>query len=435
MKRAETRWIVGPGLLMEAGFLLLAGLRQPSTQWPLLLFTYVTLFLLMWGVFVRARNMASPLNRRQQILIGGFALLFRLTLLVSPPTLSDDIYRYGWEGRVQRAGFSPYNDAPSSPNLASLRGTTYERINHKDIPTIYPPLTQIVFRLGSYLGDGLSHRVSFQAAEVLSQKCIFLLFDVLSLAMVWLLLKQRGLLGGRIVLYAWNPLIILEFAGSGHNDSLGIFFLLAGLWLWSDKKKWSALWGSASFAMSFLAKYLSVLWMPYMVWKRRWKELVLFGALAGLGLIPFCACWLMTHGAKHYLSNWQFNGSVYSLLQAVAGPELAKRIVGVALVGLSVWVGKKEEDIFRVSYVLVAASLLLAPTVHPWYFTWLVPFLCVYPNVAFLVWNGTIVLSYTVWRRYALYHVWDLHPAVQCLEYIPVYALWVYEYRRHHSRV
>ena len=79
-------------------------------------------------------------------LILGAALVFRLTLWWSPATLSDDIFRYVWDGRVQLADINPYLYAPSAPEVEHLRDALYHSINHAAIPTIYPPLAQLFFR-------------------------------------------------------------------------------------------------------------------------------------------------------------------------------------------------------------------------------------------------------------------------------------------------
>ncbi|HNC73376.1 MAG TPA: hypothetical protein PK362_00620, partial [Elusimicrobiota bacterium] len=97
------------------------------------------------------------LKRPQSLgLILAAGVLFRLTAFLSPPSLSDDIYRYLWDGRVQAAGHNPYRFAPDAPELASLRNAEHTGINHKSVPTIYPPLAQAVFRLAVALSPTLA---------------------------------------------------------------------------------------------------------------------------------------------------------------------------------------------------------------------------------------------------------------------------------------
>lgn len=404
--------IVLIGCLIEVGFLALARLGDLRTHIPLLLGIYGMLFVLMLGAYY-SKNCSLPL-------LVFFAIFFRLTLLSTTPSLSDDIYRYDWEGRVQRAGMNPYRYAPSSPELTSLRDTVYDQMNHKDIPAIYPPLAQLAFRIVTYAGG------------IRAQKYLFFFFDLLTIGLLALWLRHRGVPKHRLLLYAWNPLVILEFAGSGHNDSLAIFLLVGGLYLWDRHQPITS---SLVLAGSFLAKYTSVLLVPFFLWKKRWTELVLWLVIVGVGMSPFWAGGHMMQGARHYAENWQFNGSLFTLLQTLLGrADQAKHIVVAVIGGLALYVGKKETDLTHAAYLLMAASLLLAPTLHPWYFCWIVPFLCFYPNPAFLTWNATVILSYTVQTRYLTGLGWTLSPWIPWLEYAPVYGFLIYTLTHPHAK-
>jgi hypothetical protein len=235
-----------------------------------------------------------------------------------------------------------------------------------------------------------------------------------------------------VLLYAWNPLVILEFSGSGHNDSLGIVLLVASVLAW---RKGRNLWAAGGLAASFLAKYFSILLLPFFLWKRKWREWVSWVLIAASGMSLFAFRGHLFHGVTQYAKLWQFNGSLYPLLRwMVGGDDRAKWLVA-AMLGLSaIMAGKRERDLSRLTLTLVASALCLAPTAYTWYFIWAVPFLCLDPCLPMLVWNVTITLSYTVWYRYARYGTWDLHPVVWWGEYVPVYGLWIYERFRPHSR-
>lgn len=391
------------GFLLEAGYLLLALQNKGVFQVDVFLLLYAALFGGM--IFAWKKMRFSPL------LVIGFAVLFRLTLLPIVPSLSDDIYRYGWEGRIQRHGFSPSQHAPESPALAPLRDAAYERINHKAIPTVYPAMSQWVFRTGTHLTDllrgaGPSHWLSRDAwviwTHVLGQKILFVLFDLLTIWAVWRILKLRGMEDRHLLLYAWNPLVIIEIAGSGHLDSLGISLLMLGILAWLKRKP---VWAVTAIIAGFLSKF------------------------AGLLLFP----WSL--GAKEFLRHWEFNGSLYSLSYVLTGHSgLAARGV-VAVIGLSAaaWILSRKMPLDKTVFALLAATLLLSPVVHPWYVLWLVPFLCLFQNPAFLTWNATVVLSYTVLTRYRLSGIWELSPIIQGLEYVPVYAGLAWEMRRRAS--
>jgi hypothetical protein len=149
---------------------------------------------------------ARSRSRAALVVILLAAVVFRATLLDLPPTLSDDFHRYQWEGRIQLEGHNPYLTVPADPELEALRPAVYDRLPGKDVPTPYAPLTELFFWLAAYL-DG-------QAAF----KLLSVAFDLGTLLLLVGLLHLRGLPAARALLYGWCPLVVLEFAGSGHND-------------------------------------------------------------------------------------------------------------------------------------------------------------------------------------------------------------------------
>src|SRR5215467_11458449 len=150
----------------------------------------------------------------------GFAVLFRCIVLFSPLLLSSDLYRYVCDGRVQRAGINPYRYAPEDDALVPLRDTTiYPRINRPELHTIYPPAAQMLFALiTTVVPDSVS-----------GMKAVMVLFDLATLGVLMRLLKRHGSDPERLALYAWSPLVVFEFAGSGHVDALMLPFLLLAL--------------------------------------------------------------------------------------------------------------------------------------------------------------------------------------------------------------
>jgi hypothetical protein len=410
------------GIGMEVGFLIFALVGDWAGRISLFLILYGILFLLMLAAW-KSESLSLPT-------ILGFSILFRLTLVPTIPILSDDIYRYGWEGRVQRAGFNPYHLPPSAPQLLALRNESYPLINHKDIAAIYPPLTLMMNRTGTYLADRIKKLgVLALRADVVSQKVMVFVFDMGTIVLLMALLRQRHVPPARLLLYAWNPLVVLEFAGSGHNDSLAVFCLLGAIWFWELGQSWKA---TTALLASFFAKYAAILLVPFWVRKRRWGEVVFFGVMATAGLYEVCRCWLMTLGTHHYAVHWQFNGSLFPLLQKLMGGKesLTRWAVALILAIFSAAIGYRQKDIARAAFGVLAAALLLAPTVYPWYLIWIIPLLCLFPHPAFLLWNATVVLSYTVLPRYAVSQIWDLHPAAQVVEYAPVYASLVWNYAK-----
>ena len=166
---------------------------------------------------VAARLLVKAKAARSTLLIViVFSALFRLSLLFFPPYLSDDIYRYVWDGRVQAAGINPYRYIPADAALEQLRDQEiYPRINRRDYArTIYPPMSEAVF----FLTTRISETVTWMKATMV-------LFEALAVWALAQLLTSFGLPRQRILLYAWHPLVVWEFAGSGHADSIAIAFI------------------------------------------------------------------------------------------------------------------------------------------------------------------------------------------------------------------
>ena len=160
----------------------------------------------------------SAKSRTAFWIILAAAVLFRLTLYSLTPSLSTDIQRYRWDGRVQNEGWNPYALAPNDPRLGYLRDPGYAVMPGPEIPSMYPPLSQLVFRAGArFLPGTVAFKLPFVLAELL----------VLAMLAKWLQSYPDG--NFRLAIYAWNPLVIVEFAASGHNDALTIAAMVAAL--------------------------------------------------------------------------------------------------------------------------------------------------------------------------------------------------------------
>jgi hypothetical protein len=253
--------MIAAACLMEGLWLLSLRLRPWAHDVPLFLLLFGAIFCLYIWAILRLRR--GPVSLGLVLVAAG---IFRLTVFFSPPSLSDDLFRYLWDGRVQAAGINPYRYAPDHPALAFLRDAHHAAINHKSIPTLYPPLAQKVFRAAVAVSPTPT-----------AQRATFLFFDLALMGLLPFYLRRRGLPPERAMIYAWNPLVIVEFASSGHLDSLGMFFLLAGLWAWdSDRPLWAgALWG-----LSFLGKLASLLLVPWLILRPKGRRaLLVFGGV------------------------------------------------------------------------------------------------------------------------------------------------------------
>ena len=418
------------GAGIEAGFLYLVWIGDLRNQVPLFwsgVFPVFLLYLLAAALVLRV-----PGRPVRPILL--CALVFRLTFWWSPPTLSDDIHRYIWDGRVQLAGVNPYRYPPEAGELAHLRDALYAGINHKQIPTVYPPLAQFFFRAVCALRPD----PGLMKFDLLL--CEFGLVLVLVGA-----LRQRGQDPGRVLLYAWNPLPVVEVAGSGHVDALGVLLLLLALYLLAGKRRTLA---SAALAGAFLSKLVPALLLPIFwvrmapareqnFWKR-WLDvrprlpLLWFPLLAGLGFWVFGDAGLRIFaGLRTYLLHWRFNDAAFSLLHLFwsplhehGDPQLWARWTSVALLLLiALWAARRGTDPYRAAFWALGAQVLLSPTLHPWYLLWVLPFLPFFAAPAWMLLSGLAFLAYEVLIEYSKTGIWTEQTWVKWAEFGPFYAL------------
>lgn len=316
------------------------------------------------------------------------SIIFRISLLPSEPTvLSKDMYRYIWDGRVQQNGINPYQYPPGADELEKMRDDRiFPNINRKDYPTLYPAGAQVFFRIfHALVGD-----------SVTGFKAIMVLFDTLTVLVLIALLQNHGLNLARIIIYAWNPLVIFEIA----------------LALTAAVKMYPALLLSA-----FLNR------------GGRIKGLITFFLTILLLYLPFIGAGNKISGfLPVYLKDpyESFNlGLKYLLMHLIPGLEYYRLslvfITVLAMAGLVVFLKNKEDsEVFWYAYFLTGLLLILMPaSLHPWYVILIIPFLTIYPNAAWLIFTCTVTLSYLKYTSpRGIMPTWIL-----LVEYLPLFAL------------
>jgi alpha-1,6-mannosyltransferase len=346
------------------------------------------------------------------------AVLFRLTLYSLTPSLSTDIQRYRWDGRVQNEGWNPYALAPDDPRLAYLRDPGWAVMPGPEIPSMYPPLSQLVFRAGArFLPGTVAFKLPFVLAELL----------VLAILAKWLRSYSDG--NYRLAIYAWNPLVIVEFAASGHNDALAIAAMIAALAITKKRPGASAI----TLTAGSLAKLFPITLLPLALrlcsWPRKlrgWLAVGSAGLLAGACVWPYrSALTQFPHIFVRYQAIWQdYNPSLYAVLLWFSGhAELAAGIGEGVVLGLAIWAAARNIEPLRAAYLIVGAILMLAPNTYSWYFTWIVPLLCFFPNPAWMLLTILQFLSYKVLIEYQINGIWHFDTYFQWLTYAPFYAL------------
>jgi alpha-1,6-mannosyltransferase len=350
------------------------------------------------------------LGKAAMIVIVSSTVVFRLVLLPSTSSLSDDVYRYQWDGRVQRAHLNPYVAIPSSPQLARLLNPDNPEPPGVDTPTIYPPLSEFAYRM---------------IETVPGYKRASTMLDLACVGMLLLLLGAMKRPLHRVLTYAWNPAVLISFAMSGHFDPLAIVMFLAALFfLVTDRPGLSIV----ALAMSFLSKFFPILLLPAFLKRVRMAYAGIFVILVFTFYLPFLGAGVhLLDGARNYGRDWSNNASFFELLHFVARSRARAELVAGLLVLYAIgYLHKKRAGLLWSSLVLTGGVLLVSPTAYPWYFTWSIPFLCFYPSGAWLLMSVTSILGYTPPIADGAGEPFTNSLLMLSLEYGPVYLWLVY---------
>jgi hypothetical protein len=262
------------------------------------------------------------------------------------------------------------------------------------------------------------------------QKLLFTIFDMVALAALLLLLRARRMNLNLAVVWAWSPLVIIEFSHSGHVDSLGIAGFLLALLLLEKRRTAGAF---VALACSFLSKYLAALLLPFFAMRRvYWKYLALLVVVVVIGYLPFAGAGdMLLSSLRAYGRNWHFNSFVFDLLRMVIpNPDVIRIAIVTVLGAVALWQARRQQDVARYAYIVIGAVLLLSPTVYPWYVTWIVPFIALFRSRAWLVFTGLVIASYWVWVPFKAGGEWAPPLWVLLVEYLPFYALLAVELLR-----
>jgi hypothetical protein len=331
----------------------------------------------IWATFACDRLEA----RTALVIIALVAIIMRLPQLGIEPYLSDDIYRYVWDGRVQAAGINPYRYVPAAPELAALRDAAiFPKINRADYaPTIYPPAAQIFFFAVTRLGE-----------SVLVMKLAMVVCEALAIGATLIILSRLGLPATRITAFAWHPLPVWEIAGSGHIDALMVALLMAAVVLFLNKRTLAA---GVMATVAALVKPTALLALP--VFWRPWR-LALPAVVIATGVLlylPYLSVgWKVLGFLPGYVAEEGLNRGLgfrlVMILERVAGEIPGSGLVYASLFGIVMLVLA-----FRVSFrqdrspdasigalaILITVFLVLLTPHYPWYYLALIPFVAIYP--------------------------------------------------------
>jgi alpha-1,6-mannosyltransferase len=353
---------------------------------------------------------ATPRFNRQVVVIGlVLAAVWHVEFLRVPAGADDDIHRYVWDGRVQRLGYNPYIVVPNDPALATLHTPETRTLNNPDLPSPYPPGAELFFRAVTAIHESvLALKVAFVVCDL---AIVLVLFDVLHSS-------QQG--AHWILAYAWNPLLAIEVAGSGHIDIVGVLLLLVSVAALG--RRWRTL-AALAFGLAIAVKFLPVVLLP-LYWRRvRIRDAVLAAVVAGFLYVPFLSHGRVPIGSLGtFLQSFRFNDPVFATLEQLAAPRF---VAGLAvLVGLltAMWLRRRGSPSSEAFAWPMAASLLCAPVVYPWYLLWLLPFLRSASTLPVIIWTVSIIPTYCIWHLRAIGRPWIVPGWIMLLEYGAVAA-------------
>ena len=366
-------------------------------------------------------------SRKLLVVIWAAGIAFRLTLLPLDPTLSEDLNRYRWHGKLQAAGGNPYVEIPADPRWEFLQDRTFPHVDRKDLPSVYGPLLE--------LGYASYYRLIrvFEPDEIRQVWLFKLPYAALELAAGVALMQLLAAAGAPQVLlliYLWSPLMVVEFWAQGHNDPVAVVFVVLALAA-ALRERWT--WAFSTLTLAALAKFWPLVLFPFFLlerrekrWIFRWKPALVTLPIAVVLSYPYWGgisnVTLLLEG---FVGGWRNNDSIYGLLYHLAGDDfqrgtlLVKCLLAAGLAAL--WA--LHLPLAKAAKWAIVLLLLLSANCFPWYLSWLVPLLALYPGAPMLLWTSLVVLSYHILIGYQALGVWQDWALMRQLEYVPVYVL------------
>lgn len=398
--------IILPGLLMELAFLGLLFSGDLVDSKGRLLFFYFTAF----AAYAAALAVKGKDKRYLRVIL-VFALVFRGTMLLSEPSLTVDIYRYYWDGKLLANGVNPYMYLPSSEELSPLRDEIYEKLVYKQVNSIYPPMAQLVFALSYAVHPSL-----------FTLKLASTLFDLGAILVLLRILRIKGL-ERRVMIYAWNPLVVVEFASSGHADSMAVFFVLLAYYLLLRDRPIAT---GAALALGVASKLYPILLVPIFA-RRNPRVIIGFLALLAAVYLPFSAAgFKMFEGLEVFLRYAKFNPGAFSLLEYFLGFAAAK-YVALLIVALAYPLVLRGTDLMRGCYLVLTVYLALSPMVHPWYVAWGLSLAPLVGSYSWVIFSALVGLSYLLIHKASQGVIWLPDLAVALVQYLPFYGMILWE--------
>jgi alpha-1,6-mannosyltransferase len=343
-------------------------------------------------------------NQRTFLIAILFAVAIRAPLAGSPVKHDNDMIRYLWDGRVQKLGINPYAVRPADPEMAFTHTDETRNMPSARARTPYPPAAQVFFRFVVTIRD-----------SAYAMKFALVACDLLTMLVLWRWLVVTRRSEWLTLAYAWNPLVVLEVAHSGHIDALGaLWTVTAAFWLTRRKTGLATI----AFVLAVATKLLPIVLAPLL-----WRRITLRDAFIGAGLfvllyLPFATGTDVLYAVHNVVQNIRFNGPAFRFLATMTSPDVAARIaVGAGLL-VAAWTRWKLPVDHAGAWAWpMAVAIALAPVIYPWYLLYLTPFLLIPTTLPLLAWCASILLTYVVWEAARHGGRWAVPQSILVVEY------------------
>ncbi|WPP48527.1 hypothetical protein [Catalinimonas niigatensis] len=419
-------------LLLACIFIMVYKLERIQT-YPLL-FTYSLAFAAYVGIY-------KSVNQKHQIWwLLGISVLLRLLLLPAVPNLSDDIYRFIWDGRLLIQNIHPFAYLPSEIMaegiylpLKGIDQTLFQQLNSPDYFTIYPPVNQTIFALAAWLFP------ESIMGSVIFIRMFVVLAEVGTLYLLYQLIRQHDLPRTRVLLYGLNPMIIMELSGNLHFEALMICFLLLS-YFFLEKNRW--LLSSFFFALAICTKLLPLILLPLYLWRLGIRNAIRFYAATGVITLLLFAPLLnlelikgISESIGLYFQKFEFNASIYYIVREIGYVVKGYNIIQTAGIWLamSTFMGIVFFSVVERHAKLPVAwlwiwviYLALSTIVHPWYIAPLIAF-GIFTHYRFMmVWAWLIFFSYAGYTADGFEEILEITFAEYAIVLLVlVYELWM----------
>jgi Gpi18-like mannosyltransferase len=346
-------------------------------------------------------------------LVLGAAMLLRISLLFMTPNLTDDYFRYIWDGLLSTHSYNPYLSIPSqfiqgAPAVTGITDSLYTGLNSADYYTVYPPVCQLIFGLAAKIAGGNI------LCNIIIIRLIILTAEFGILVFLYKLAAKLSWPSTTIAIYAFNPLVILELTGNLHLEAVMLFFLVLSIYLLVINKQ---IYAGFSFGLAVGTKLLPLIFLPLLIKRLGLAKSIIFYAIVGATIaalfLPFYSTDLIPDlfsGIRLYFQRFEFNASIYYILRWIGyqftGHNMIS-ILGILLASLTfliiiaITVTERKVtwlSLFTNMLMCLTVYFLLATTVHPWYITSLV-LLSLFTSYSYpIIWSAVIILSYATYR-------------------------------------